>query len=152
LKAYLTLIYEAFRFIKRYRERQDEAASATLAERARERDHQRLLIEGVLRTVVELAKTNQDGILRIADAQAEMSRTLTAWLKSFQVDGSSTPLQSHTVTESDEWLAEQKELAAQGFPIDLPAEFQLAFALNKAEQLADSSHFDREGRDFPDTN
>lgn len=149
MKIYLTALWEALRFLKRYRLRQAEASAAIRVERALEREHQRLLVEGALGKIVELARVNNEGLNKLAESQAEIAKTLNLWLKSFQVDPSAAPLESHTRNETEEWLEEQQKLKAAGLPVDLPAEFQLAYALDKAAGLGSTTpaDFDREGRD-----
>jgi hypothetical protein len=148
--SYLRLAFEALRFIKRYRERVAAQRAELARERQAERDHQRLLVETLFVRVLDIIKVQQDGLLKLGEAEIARAEAFSSWLKGFQVP-STSPEPSHRVTEDDEWLAEQAELRAQGdpsaFPVDLPPEFQLAAALAKLNQ--DSlGEFDREGSDF----
>jgi hypothetical protein len=147
---YLTVLVDAFRFISRYRDRQAALRAEQARERAQEREHLRLLVEGVFVRLVDLIKVNQEGVLKLAEAQAKQADAFATWLKGFQTIPSENN-QSTTIRDEDEWVAEQRRLAEQGdpnaFPVSLPPEFQLAYTLEKLNQQELAS-FDREGRDF----
>lgn len=123
-------------------ERKERAAiEAEQAEREREREHQRSLLEGFQRTL-ELAldasarqnRDNADALMELAKASAAQAEGFTTWLKSFQMVEAPT---SSVVREEDEYAAEQARVAAKiGIPIealeDLPPEFQLAHELQRS--------------------
>lgn len=147
----LKLAWESIRFIKHYRERQAERERSQSRERALEREHQRLLVEAIASKLVDVVKTNQDGLLQIAKTNAAQAEVFNTWLKSFQPINPD-PEPSRVIREEDEWEMEQERL---GLPIDqLPPEFRLAFNLEQLERSAaggksdPNPHFDREGRDF----
>lgn len=155
LRLILMAILETFRFVKRYRLRQAQARELERQERAAEREHQFTMLETIFSKMVEMQKVNNEGLLALAGAQQAQADVLATWLKGFQISDPS-PQPPQTVREEDEWVAEQRRLMVAGdpdaFPVDLPPEFQLAFAiehLDKMNQQALTSEgFDREGSDF----
>lgn len=151
LQFWFSAFLKAVGFIRRYRERQEARRIADAAERAREREHQRLLIEGVAKELTKLLSAQSEPLIKLAEASAAQAEVMSTWLKSFQVSDP-TPTPSQTVRDEDEWIDEQRRKLAVGdptaFPVDLPPELQLAYSLGALESFPDES-FDREGRDFP---
>lgn len=131
-----------FNFVERKRLQID----ADREERALERKHQLLLFEGVLNKAIELARTNNDAIVKLAEAQTATAQAFTQWLKGFQVpDATASPAVNSVTREEDLWeLPDGTQIG--NFP-NLPAEFQLAASLHKMNEQA-LGDFDREGSDF----
>lgn len=150
LRLLLSAIYESLRFIKRYRERQAEAHARLAEERRLERDHQKLMLLALGQQLVDVIKSNQEGLLEIAKASAAQAEAFGVWLKSFQTTPDPEP--SRTIRDEDEWEMEQERLAESDPELvmhSLPPEFQVAFALNKLDASRDPNpDFDREGRDI----
>ncbi len=148
---YLQILVKAFQFIRKFRLWREAVEERRAKERALEREHQRLLVEGITRSLVEFAQANNSGLLEMAKASAAQAEVMSTWLKGFQVSDTS-PTPSQTVRDEDEWVDEQRRKIAlndpTAFPVDLPPELQLAYSLGALEQFPDES-FDREGRDFP---
>lgn len=132
-----------FNFVERRRLQID----ADKEERALERKHQLLLFEGVLNKAIELAKANNEAVMKLADAQTATANAFATWLKGFQIPESGISPQpiNPALQEEDSWvLPDGTEIG--NFP-DLPAEFQLAAQLHKMNETA-LADFDREGSDF----
>lgn len=147
-KLLLALTIDAFRFIKRYRERQLAARVHAVNERDKERRHQLLMLEAIGSKLIALAQTNQEGVLKLAEAQAATADALQSWIKGFQVPSDASMAPS-TVREEDEWQMEQERLAEHdpaAFIAGLPPEFALALSMQKLDQDPNPG-FDREGRD-----
>lgn len=143
-------MFEAFRFIKRYRQRVREAEDRKRQDQREEREHQLAIVSTIVSKLAEAQSKSQDALIAIADAQRSQSEVMGSWFKSFHVD----PLTSnapHIMNDDEEVLEEQRRAWAMGetdkLPSDLPAEFQLAFSLEKMNQ-ANLVDFDREGSDF----
>jgi hypothetical protein len=143
-----TVLIDAFRFIKRYRERQQAALDYASSERAKEREHQRVLIASVADRFLDVIRANQEGLLKIAEASNAQAAVFQTWIDGFKPT-SMEPVASHTVTEEDEWNREQaheQEVLAQ---LSHHPEFALALTLNKLDSSQDPNPvFDREGRDI----
>ena len=132
-----------FNFVERKRFALADAAK----ERALERQHQLLLFEGVLNKAIELAKTNNEAIVKLAEAQAATANAFTQWLKGFQVpDAVSGPMPNTVMRDEDSWELPDGTTYTPDVS-DLPAEFQLAAKLHKMNEQA-LGDFDREGNDF----
>ena len=132
-----------FNFVERRRLQID----ADKEERALERKHQLLLFEGVLNKAIELAKANNEAVMKLADAQTATANAFATWLKGFQIPESGISSQpiNPALQEEDSWvLPDGTEIG--NFP-NLPAEFQLAAQLHKMNETA-LADFDREGSDF----
>jgi hypothetical protein len=141
-----TALVDAFRFIKRYRERQAALRGEQLLERERERQHQLELMKVISSQLVEFARANNEGLLKLADASKEQAEVFKTWIEGFKPP-SDLPIESSRVSEHDEWEREQKEL--EDVTSYLPPEFRLAAALDAADKSKDPNpHFDREGRDI----
>ena len=143
---YLRLFVELFRFIKRYRERELQRLAYEANERKLEREHQRLLVEGIFQRIVDLAQTMNVGVVEIAKAQMAQAASFQQWLDGFKIqDPSPAVPTSPDSVERQAWLEEN------GFPTDLPPEFQLAYTLKELESMNNNAlateGFDREGRD-----
>jgi G:T/U-mismatch repair DNA glycosylase len=121
-----------FHFIRNWRERRD-------AREARERQHQLAMLESIGRTLesvvdsqTALVKQTSDALIEIAKSNAAQAAAFSDWLKSFQTTSAPT---ATTVTEEDEYMAEQaKLLEAMGISpqgADVPEEFKLALALRE---------------------
>lgn len=151
MKEWLAIVFESIRFIKRYRERKQAERDSQSRERAAEREHLRLLIQGALGQLVELAKANQEGLTAQAQASAAQAEVLATWLKSFQ-PSSPDPEPSRTLRDEDEWAMEQERLEKEDpetYLHQLPPEWRVAYALDKLDKSKDPNpNFDREGRDF----
>jgi hypothetical protein len=139
-------IRQALAFVQRARDRREAALAAERKERADERDHQRLLIEGIATKLVEFSRVNQEGVMELARAQAATADALQTWIKGFHVPPE-TDMSPSVVREEDEWELEQERLAEDPtrYIASLPPEFALALSLQKL----DAGDFDREGRDIP---
>jgi hypothetical protein len=155
-KFYLTALVKVFQFLKRRRQRQmaeqfhayhaeSVAREAASAERAAERVHQLQLVEALASKLVEFAHANQEGILKLAEAQTAQTQVLSEWMKGFQT-GSTTPVESmpsaHDVWENPYGLTEPDIHAVHA--ANLPPEFHLAYSLKNDP----NPDFDREGRDI----
>lgn len=146
----IRLLFEVFRFIKHYRERQQAERERQATERRYEREHQRLMIEAIASRALEAIRVNQEGVLELAKAQAKQADVLNTWLKSFQI--SPEPEPSSVVREEDELrIADERlrDIDPEAYIGQLPPEFRLAYALDKLEEQGDDPNpgFDREGRD-----
>lgn len=127
-----------FHPFRAYRARRDAALAA-------ERQHQMNVISAVTRvleTSLDSATTqnkqNADAMLAMAKAQATQAEAFGTWLKSFTTLAEAPT--SSVVTEEDEYIEEQKQLLAHGYPADvsvMPEEFKLALALHR-DVAADS--------------
>lgn len=139
------------------RSRQREAADAALVERhhqerlaaiAAEREHELALVREALRGLevfvegqAAVAETQSAALMKLAEATASQASAFAEWFKSFQI---SSPPTTSSVTEEDEFRAEQDRLreefgispSAVFDPTDLPEEFRLAHELQK-DFLAD---------------
>lgn len=126
---WLLRLYEACRFIQRYRNRLSE-------ERRLEREHQALLLKTFLTSLETIQETTQKESSENAKAMIEIAKAISAqamgfgeWMKCFQSNGNPT---TSVVREADEYREEQERLVAAGFPADiaaLPEEFRLAWVL-----------------------
>lgn len=150
LRAFLTMAFEAFRFIKKYRLRQAERERVEREERAKEREHQRLIVEAIASRLIDVVKTNQDGMLALAQSTSKYADVMQTWIKGFQIQNPE-PEPSSTVRDEDEWAAEEKREMEHAIQF-LPAEFQLAYGLNQLDKSGGAGdpnpNFDREGSDF----
>lgn len=152
---YLTAFVELFRFLKRYRERKDAQRQFELEALREEREHQLKMLETIFSRMVDLSASNNAGILELAKAQQAQADVLATWLKGFHISDP-TPTAPSVVRDEDEWTAEQRRKLLNGdpdaFPVDLPPEFQLAFAIDHLDKLnqdsLESEGFDREGSDL----
>lgn len=153
-KFYLTALVKVFQFLRRRRLRKDMDAyqvfqdrmhqrQAEANEREAERSHQLQLVETIASKLVEFAKTNQEGILKLAEAQTAQAQVLSEWMKGFQT-GSTSPVESipsaNDVWENPYGLVEPDIHAVAA---SLPPEFKLAYSLKNDP----NPDFDREGRD-----
>lgn len=135
--AFLTTIFKAFRFIERSRLRAANEAHLLRMERAREREHQLEMMEAVFTRIESSNATTMAALTEMAKGTQEQAKGFTQWLEMFR--GSMEAPTSSTVRDSDEWLEEQQRLKAQGFPVDLPVEFQLASILHSMEKEENES-------------
>jgi hypothetical protein len=131
---YLTVFFEIFRFIKRYRERQDARLQREADERAAERAHQRALLETIFSKMVESQKVQSESIMALADSQRATANVMQTWLDGFKISDPSPQRPSVANNDEEEWLKEQLQLAKLGLPADidlsqLPPEFKLAYEL-----------------------
>lgn len=129
--AFLLHILEPFRFLKHARERSALEAHLLRAERARERAHQQDMLESIFSRIESSQKATMEGFVEMAKGTQEQAKAFHTWLEMFQ---SSSAPESSTVRDSDEWLAEQQRLKDQGFPVDMPVEFQLAAILKSMDE------------------
>ena len=141
MTAWVFRIFEVFRFIQRYRDRQLAREETARQERREEREHQRLMLEAIFNKVVENSKQQSDAIIQLAKAQQSSADVLTTWLKGFQITNPN-PEPPQTVRPEDEWAREQVRLREMGVPVDdpefmenldLPPEFRIAYELQRAE-------------------
>jgi len=130
--------------------RQEDERRQQLQERREEREHQHRLLETFFTKQLEASRVSQEGVLAIAQAVTAQAGVLSTWLKGFHIEDPS-PALPQTVRPEDEWVAEQLRLHTNhdpsAFPVDLPPEFQLAWAINQTNADANND-FDREGSDF----
>lgn len=127
----LVALVEPFRVFKHYRERQAQHDHMLHMERERERRHQLELMETIFTKMEETQRHTLEGFSEIAKGNIEMARAFSNWIELFKATSAPT---SSVIRDDDEWLAEQAKLKAEGFPIDMPAEFQLAAVLHRMEQ------------------
>lgn len=135
-------LYEALRFIAKYRARQHLELARVAEERKLERDHQALLLktfltslETIQETSAKESTTNAAALIKIAEAVAAQANGFGEWMKCFQVGAPNT---STVVRDEDEYRDEQLRLIEAGFPADiaaLPEEFKLAWALKNDPNL-----------------
>jgi hypothetical protein len=148
VKLLLTALMRIFQFA---RKRQDErlrqdidrlvAEREARDERERERQHQLEMVKAVAQTLLEFAKTNQEGILKLAEAQTAQAEILATWMKGFQAT-SVDPIESIS-PKDDDWENPYGLVENEAAITGLPAEFQLAYSLKNDP----NPNFDREGRD-----
>lgn len=109
------------------------------SEAAKDREHNRLLLQGALNQVIELATVNNSAIIALAQAQSAQADAFATWLKGFAVpsgDSVSSTITQHTLPE-DEWVT------ADGISLsNLPPEFHIAAHMAKLD-----AEYDHEGRD-----
>lgn len=137
--SYLTVFVEFFRFVKRYRERQEALRIAQATERHAERVHQLQLVETLFSKLIEHSKAQNEPLMEIAKAQQNMAETFSGWMKSFAIpEGQLQPL-APIAPQDEGWEFDDvlegldpKELAK-----NLPPEFSLAFQLDEMEQESD---------------
>lgn len=140
--SYLQTLFESIRFIKHYRERQAQREAFARSERAEERKHQLLLVEGISQRIVDLAREQNIGLVEIAKAQQAQAASFQQWIDGFKIQNPE-PLPPISLEQLDAMkVAEEDGL--------LPPEFQLAYDLKALEKLNQKSlgDFDREGSDF----
>lgn len=108
------------------------------SEAAKDREHNRLLLQGALNQVIELATVNNSAIIALAEAQSKQADAFALWLKGFTVpagDSSSSVVQS--TPPEDEWVT------ADGISLsNLPPEFHIAARMAQLD-----AQYDHEGRD-----
>lgn len=111
-------------------------------EKQRERDHQVALLNGFLSTLetiqsaqAEKSSKDTDALIAVAQGMTAQAQSFSKWLELFQQTSAPT---STVITEEDEYRLEQQKKAELGYPVDiddLPAEFQLAYALKRDPNL-----------------
>lgn len=123
------MIIDAFRFIRRYRERKQ-------AELAAERSHQLALIEQLAKSLevitegsAKQAEENTKAIVALAASSAAQAESFSTWIKSFHTVSSP---ESSVVRDEDELRDEEERQLA-----DLPEEFRLAFSLHGNQDFLD---------------
>lgn len=117
------------------------AREAERKERQLEREHSRLLLEGMFLKAIEFTKVNQEAVMALAAAQAAQAEAFNAWIKNFTVQPMADAAPQSASTH-EEWVLPDGSPSPQ-----IPAEFKLALDLERLnnESLGD---FDREGSDF----
>lgn len=126
-----------FRFIFRYRQRQAVAAELLRSEREAERSHQAILLKTFLSSLEAIQEASAKESTANAGALIEVAKSITAQAQSFgqwiTLFNTTSPPTSSTITEEDEYRAEQLANHQKGLPADiaaLPEEFQLAWTLH----------------------
>lgn len=129
-------------FLTAYRERKAAEAEARRVEREAERTHQALLLKTFLASLESIQEASAKESTSNAGALIEIAKGITAqaesfgqWIKLFNTTSAPT---TSTVTEEDEYQAEQLANVKAGLPADiaaLPEEFRLAWALHNDPNL-----------------
>lgn len=130
---------EAFKFLKRYRERK-------AAERQLEMAHQLSVVDRLAGMIESLSEGQSKQITEVTAALVEIARSnqaqaegFTTWLKSFQLTESPT---SSVIREEDELREEQARLL-DDFGLggeSIPEEFRLALQLQKGISSLGDDH------------
>lgn len=134
--AFLSSLLQPFRFLSRYRLRQQLLADQLRQDRKEERDHQALLLKTFLNSLETIQEasakestSNSDALIAVAKSVAAQAQSFGEWMKCFQA---AVPPTSSVVRDEDEYAEEQARNLEKGLPADmeaLPPEMRLAWAL-----------------------
>ena len=135
--SYLTAFFEFFRFIQRYRDRQEARFAREANEREAERQHQREMLNIIFSKMVEQQSTQSNALIAIAEAQAKQAGVMQSWFDGFKIQDPSPARPQVAITDDAraEMLQHLAELGLSDIdPESLPPEFSLAFHLQQAER------------------
>lgn len=140
MMTYLTAFFEIFRFIKRWRERQQADLARQAAERAAERDHQLAMLETIFSKMLANSQVQAEAMVKLAEGQMEYAKVIQTWLEGFRINDPTPVAPIPTDPEPSNPVMDQLLELQQLGVIDeidinsIPAELQQAYLLAKQER------------------